>query len=158
MRCSPMKAEPRRNAALARVVIDTNVWISAALSRGGAPAQVVRLVLKQGVAVLSAATFAELEARLWLPKFDRYLSIELRRRILHDLDAAACWVEVPAELAGQACCRDADDDKFIHAALAAQAPWLVSGDRDLLEAPPRPGLCILSPADAVQRADFCVPN
>lgn len=39
--------------------------------------------------VFSAATFAELEARLWKPKFDRYLSMEIRRAILHDVNAAA---------------------------------------------------------------------
>ena len=36
-----------------RVVIDTKVWISAALSHSGAPAQVVSRVLQRGVAVLA---------------------------------------------------------------------------------------------------------
>jgi putative PIN family toxin of toxin-antitoxin system len=142
------------NAESTRVVVDTNVWISAALSPRGTPAQVVQRVLASAIPVLSDATFAELERRLWLPKFDRYVSMELRQQILHDLSAAAYWTEVPAEIASRAYCRDADDDKFIHAALAAGAPWLVTGDRDLQTVPAIPRLQIVSPADALTHSDF----
>ncbi len=50
-----------------RVVIDSNIWINAALSPEGAPAKLARRVLEYGVAVFSPATFAELETRLWNP-------------------------------------------------------------------------------------------
>lgn len=149
-----MRVESGRHAVL-RVVIDTNVWISAALSRAGPPAQVVRHVLQAGVPVLCEETFAELEARLWRPKFDRYLSMERRRSILHDLSAAAHWVTLTPEISARRfCLRDPDDDKFIHAALAAEAAWLVTGDLDLLGLAPLPGVHILSPAEALQRAEF----
>ena len=115
-----------------RVVLDTNIWLSAAISKSGAPAQVVRRVLQMGVPVFSKATFAELEARIWKPKFDRYLSMETRRAILHDANAVAHWVDIPYELAAKTYSRDPDDDKFIHIALAASAAWLVTGDQDLL--------------------------
>lgn len=140
-----MRAERQR-----LVVLDTNVWLSAALSPNGAPAQVVRAVLLQGLAVFSEATFAELEARIWKPKFDRYISLEARRAVLRDARAAALWVEIPPELAVQRWSRDADDDEFIRTALAAQAPWLVTGDDDLLSVPVITGLQILSPAQAMQ--------
>lgn len=143
-----MKAESTR------VVVDTNVWISAALSPTGAPALVVRRVLAHAVPVLSEPTFAELEHRLWLPKFDRYVSMELRQRILHDLSAAAYWTEVPSEIASQTHCRDIDDDKFIHVALAANATWLITGDQDLLVVPAIPGLRIIAPADVLNQPGF----
>lgn len=143
--------------AASRVVVDTNVWISAALSRQGAPAQVVRRVLGQGVPVLSAETFAELETRLWKPKFDPYLSVELRRRILIDLQSVAYWASASPELAARTWCRDADDDKFVRTALAAGAAWLVTGDRDLLDVGPLPGLRTLTPAAALDAAGFCPP-
>ena len=148
-----MKVDVRGSVAQ-RVVIDTKVWISAALTQQGAPAKLVRHVLERGIPVFSPATFAELEERFWRPKFDRYLSMELRRKILHDLNAAAHWVDVPARIATQRFCRDSDDDKFIQTALVAQAPWLVTGDRDLLEAPALPGLRILSPAAALRLPAF----
>jgi uncharacterized protein len=130
-------------------VVDTNVLISAALSPNGAPAQVVDALLRDGQLVFLNATFAELETRIWKPKFDRYLNMEQRASLLHDFNAAAHWVEIPDELSAITYCRDADDDKFIQTALAAQAPLLITGDADLLEVPAMPGLQIVSPAQAL---------
>jgi putative PIN family toxin of toxin-antitoxin system len=136
-----MRAERQR-----LVVLDTNVWLSAALSPNGAPARVVRAVLLQELAVFSDATFAELETRIWKPKFDRYISLEARKSILRDARSAALWVEIPQELAEQRWSRDADDDVFIRTALAAKAFWLVTGDDDLLSVPAIDGLSIVTPA------------
>jgi uncharacterized protein len=127
-------------------VVDTNVLISAALSATGAPAQVVDWLLQHGVLVFSNATFEELHTRLWRPKFDPYLSLEQRQSLLHDLNAAAHWVEISEPIAAQTYSRDTDDDKFIHTALAAQAPLLITGDADLLDVPAIAGLRIVSPA------------
>lgn len=139
------------------VVIDTNVWISGMLTRSGVPAQLIRQVVRLGRPVLTPETFAELKQRLWLPKFDRYVSIEDRRRLLHEVDTAAIWIDVSPQIAQRAFCRDADDDKFIHAALASNADWLVTGDKDLLvlsEALLASGVRIVSPADAMQLPEF----
>jgi putative PIN family toxin of toxin-antitoxin system len=129
-----------------KLVIDTNVLISAALSTQGAPAKLVRAALAQHRLVFSQFTFDELRTRLYRPKFDRYISLENRERVLHDFNACAHWVEAgePA-----AYCRDRDDDHFIEAALRAQAHCLVSGDKDLLEAPDVPGLRIVSAPQAL---------
>ena len=142
------------------VVLDTNVWISAALSHHGAPAQIVQQVLGDGQVIFSDATFQELELRLWKPKFDRYISMEMRRAILHDAKAAAHWVNPSVDITSVAYSRDADDDKFVHAALAANAAWLVTGDQDLLVL--AAGLTassstvkILSPSEALQTTRFC---
>jgi putative PIN family toxin of toxin-antitoxin system len=127
-------------------VIDTNVLISATLSARGAPARLVQLVLDRGVLVFSQPTLDELKTRLYRPKFDRYISLELREAVLHDLSAAARWVEIgePARY-----CRDRSDDMFIETALVAQAGVLVSGDQDLLDAPAIAGLHILNPQQAL---------
>jgi uncharacterized protein len=134
-----------------RVVVDTNVWISAALSTTGAPAQVLRRVLQQGVPVFSAATFAELEVRLWKPKFDRYISMDARRHVLRDANAAAHWVVIPEQIAVVAYSRDVEDDKFIHIALAASAAWLVTGDKDLLVLQKVLSVEVLTPSAALER-------
>ena len=70
-----------------RFVIDTNVLISAAFSVKTSPGLVVRHVLAHAHIVFAEATFAELNTRLWRPKFDRYLSIESRKQLLHDFRA-----------------------------------------------------------------------
>ena len=97
------------------------------LTKTGAPARLLRHVIAHGFPVFSFATFAELESRLWRPKFDRYLSMEYRRRLLHDINAVANWVDIRPEIASQIYCRDVDDDKFIHTALSANAG--LAGDR-----------------------------
>ena len=150
-----MGAEPAHGVNSRKVVVDTNIWISAALSTNGASAQVVRRVLADGLPVFSESTFAELEVRLWRPKFDRCVSMEARRKILSDLQSAAHWVDVSPKISAVSHCRDADDDKFIHAALAVGALWLVTSDSDLLTAPAMAELKILPPNDALIADDFC---
>ena len=124
-------------------VIDTNVLISAALSANSTPARLVHWVLERGMVVFSQPTFDELKTRLYRPKFDRYISLELREAVLHDLSAAARWVEI-----GESG-RDRSDDMFIETARVAQAGVLVSGDQDLLQAAAIPGLRILNPQQAL---------
>jgi putative PIN family toxin of toxin-antitoxin system len=129
-----------------KLVIDTNIFISAALSSKGAPAKLVQEALAHHRLVFSQPTFDELRTRLFRPKFDRYISLELRESLLHDLNASAHWVDIgePAVY-----CRDRDDDKFIETALKAQAQYFVSGDNDLLEASPLPTLTVISAQQAL---------
>jgi putative PIN family toxin of toxin-antitoxin system len=148
-----MSRDPQ-NPVSNRVVVDTHVWISAFLAPQGTPARLVQRVLSRGQAVFTIPTFAELDNRLWKPKFDRYLSIELRHQLLHDLNGATCWVDVSPDQAARTFCRDTTDDPFIHAALAAAAPWLVTGDEDLLILDPPPGLTILTPSAALDTPAF----
>lgn len=60
-----------------------------------------------------------------------------------------------ADLATQTYSRDADDDKFIHTALAASAAWLVTGDQDLLVIETPLPLRILTAGEAMVEATFC---
>jgi len=138
-----------------RVVVDTNVLISAALLPRSVPTQIVACLLEDAALVFSRETFKELETRLWRAKFDRYLDVERRRLLLHDFSAAALWVDLPAA-SGPTYSRDPDDDVFLHTALHGNAQWLVSGDKDLLDL--RPGdwqFAILSPAQALEAWHQC---
>jgi putative PIN family toxin of toxin-antitoxin system len=129
-----------------KLVIDTNIFISGALSSQGAPAKLVREALAHHRLVFSQLTFDELRTRLFRPKFDRYISLELRESLLHDFSASAHWVDIGESAVY---CRDREDDKFIETALKAQAHYLVSGDNDLLEAAPLPTLQIISAQQAL---------
>lgn len=141
-----MKAELL--AAYARVVADTNVLLSAALSPNGVPSAVLDWVLREGALLFSNESFAELETRIWKAKFDRYLPIESRKQLLHDFNASAVWVVIPDALNAQSFCRDKNDDIFIRTALAAGATRLISGDDDLLTLHPLGTLHIISPRTA----------
>jgi putative PIN family toxin of toxin-antitoxin system len=127
-------------------VLDTNVLISAVLSRLGSPYVLVQRVLAEARIVFSEPTFEELRGRLYRPKFDRYISLDMRERVLRDLSASAIWVEIDNQ-GGWSC--DPDDDKFIATALQSRGAMLVSGDSDLLTARAPTGLRILTPTQAL---------
>ena len=75
--------------------------------------------------------------------------METGKRILHDVNAAALWIKVSTDLATQRYSRDPDEDAFIHAAIAADACAIVSGDADLLVLDPIGALRILTPRVAL---------
>jgi len=131
-------------------VIDTNVLISAALSPNGSPAQVVRFFVEQGCVVFSDETFEEFHSRLWRPKFDAYISREMRQSILRDFSNIAEWIEPETILK---LCRDADDDKFLSLAVSAKVNMLVSGDADLTILKSIEGIPIYTPAECLEVID-----
>ena len=120
-------------------VIETNVIISAALSPDGVPIKLLAKALTDHQLVFTSATFAELESRLWKPKFDRYFYREECKSFFHDISAAAIWLEVPQDVAIARYCWDADDDMlFIHAAIAAEAKLLITWESELASAGRKP--------------------
>ena len=92
--------------------------------------------------LFSDQTFDELQTRLRLPKFDRYVSPEGRAVYLAQLEAVSEWVPIAGAKLG---CRDPDDDKLLETALMGAADCLVTGDRDLLEMSPFQNIPILLP-------------
>lgn len=130
------------------IVVDTNILISSALSRG-APHKLMQALYGRAHIVFSPETFAEFEACLWRPKFDAYLSPDERRALLLNAKNMAYWIETPPQRDMSPRCRDYKDEKFIHTALAADCRWLVSGDADLLTLDPLDDLRLISAYDAL---------
>ena len=114
-----------------RVVLDTNVVLSALAFRGGAAGQ-VRLAWQRGLLLplASAATVQELVRVLAYPKFR--LSQAEQDELLADYLPYAEVVRIPQPPPTVPECRDALDLPFLHLAVAGTAQLLVSGDRDLL--------------------------
>jgi len=129
-----------------RAVLDTNILISAILTRGK-PFQVLRRVMDKGVLIFSDPTFEELATRLKKSKFDRYVSQERRNELLADLEAVAEWTAINGVVQA---CRDPDDDKFLETALAAQADCIVTGDGDLLALDPFEHIRIVTAAEFLE--------
>lgn len=131
-----------------RVVIDTNVLISAALKDRSQPALAVRVAARRGTLLKSIATERQLFAVLARPKFAPLIAppaIDWMRRLM----AAAEAVPVAANIAA---CRDPTDDKFLELAVDGRADLIVSGDADLLVLHPFRGIAILSPASFLRAA------
>jgi putative PIN family toxin of toxin-antitoxin system len=132
-----------------RVVLDTNVVLSALLFGGGSAAR-VRAGWQAGrfVPLASTATAHELVRVLGYPKFR--LAAHEQEELLADFMP---WVQVvrvsdPPPVVPP--CRDPFDLPFLHLAVAGRARALVSGDRDLLALAGTPGLCPVLAVD-----DFC---
>lgn len=120
----------KKKEKIKRVVLDTNVLISALLFRG----EVSRLaeLWKQGriIPVISQATFKEFKDVLAYPKFSLTES-EIKTIIEDEILPFFEVVEIQEEISGA--CRDPEDDKFIACALSASADYIVSGDKDLCD-------------------------
>ncbi len=118
-------------SAPVRVVLDTNVVLSALVFRGGA-AGLVRQAWQRGLIVplVSAFTVQELVRVLAYPKF-RLSKVE-QEELLADFLPYAQTVRMTQPPPVVPECRDAMDLPFMQLAVAGQAQVLVSGDRDLL--------------------------
>ena len=113
-----------------RVVLDTNVLISAALNPQGSPRAVMDAVHSDnGLLLFSEEAFDELRGRLLGPKFDRYVGRETRSVYLAQLRAVSEFVWIAGAKLG---CRDPADDKILETALMGDADYLITGDSDLL--------------------------
>ncbi|HYE37226.1 putative toxin-antitoxin system toxin component, PIN family [Methylocaldum sp.] len=114
-----------------RVVLDTNIVLSALVFREGRLAW-VRHAWQAGtiVPVVCRETAAELLRVLAYPKFR--LTVEEKEELLADFLPWAETAKLPTDLQGVPTCRDPDDRVFLCLAQAASADFLVTGDADLL--------------------------
>jgi putative PIN family toxin of toxin-antitoxin system len=131
-----------------RVVFDTSTLVSAALRVGSLSHQALALALSTGEIFVSQSTFAELEAVLMRPKFDRYQSAPMRAAFVAFVRKHAVLVSVSEvdESGAVPVCRDPKDNQFLALIRACDAEVLVSSDADLLTLHPWQGVPILAPA------------
>jgi uncharacterized protein len=126
-----------------RVVLDTNVLISAFLSPVGKPFACLSWVLANATLIVSRELLEELETRLARPKFTKYLDESRRRAAVADLALSAVQVELAGTVKA---CRDPDDNKLLEIAAVGRADYLVTGDQDLLVLSTFQEIPILTPA------------
>jgi len=133
---------------MSRVVVDTNVFVSAAIIPLSIPRQAVNLVLEQGILLLSEPTYEELIRVLHRWELDGYVSRERREAFLAQLGSVAEFVPI-VQLVRE--CRDPTDDKFLEVALNGRADVIITGDADLLKMQPWREISILTPNDYLRR-------
>lgn len=128
------------------VVLDASTFVSAALKAHSLPERaLLRAVDEPNRIIMSRQVEDEYREVIFRPKFDRFVSVERRQRILDLVMVAAERVEPTATVRE---CRDPKDDKDLALAAAGNADVIVSSDvRHLLSMHPWRGIPILSPAD-----------
>ena len=134
-----------------KIVVDTNVLISAALNSRGKPRAAVDAIRSQnGMPVFSEETFAELRHRFSSPKFNQYVGHDLRAVWLAQIQSVSLWVSITGAKLG---CRDRNDDMLLESALMGEADCLVTGDTDLLIMSKFQLIPIIAPAEFLNRVN-----
>ena len=126
------------------VVIDTNIWISYALSPKSPLGKKVKQLIREQPYAFSDETFVELTDVLMRDKFDRFISPEKRGAVLRLIASGAEWFR-PTEAIED--CRDPKDNKFLELATTCSANLLITGDQDLLVLHPYRGIKVLTIAE-----------
>jgi uncharacterized protein len=107
-----------------RVVLDTNIIVSALLQPLGPPAQVFLLTLGDTVQMcISGSVFAEYEEVIRRPRLRR--TEETIVSALEAIRRKAFWVKPSSPVRA---CSDPDDDVFLECAQASGAAYLVTGN------------------------------
>ena len=131
-----------------RVVLDTNVLVSAALKQQSMPGMAALLVERRGGLLKSLSTEQQLFEVVARPRLASLIDPETQAW-LQKLMGAAELVTITERIAA---CRDPTDDKFLELAMNGHADLIVSGDADLLALNPFREIPIVTPAVFVQGA------
>jgi uncharacterized protein len=133
-----------------RIVLDTNIFVSALLSRVGPPGQVLESVRHGGHVFITS--------RFQLDELGRVLSSERLKPLVRPGEAedlletvasiGVCFETLPAVNYSP----DPDDNPILAAAIAGEADFIVSGDkRHMLSLGAVEGIAIITARDAMTR-------
>jgi len=134
-----------------KVVLDTNVLVSALLRRNSIPHRIFEAAENQVFLLcISPGIIKEVEAVISRPTLVKRTQMNERERtvFLNTLKEVSVLIEPSKELPPLAA--DPDDTKFLECALEGQVDYIVSGDNHLLQLGIYEGIKILSPRDFVE--------
>ena len=130
-----------------RVVIDANVFVSAALKPHSKPAQIIDLVKEGKIAlVLSHAILEEIRQVFRYPKIRKELRLTVREIDQALAEIAAGAVLTPGNLKFEAVKDDPEDNRYVECAVEGQADYIISGDHHLTRLKAFQGIKIINPA------------
>lgn len=135
-----------------RAVVDTNVLISALISKKPAyPLQVYHLIKSEDFLLITSPTILEeLEdviSRKDLIKLHQRTPKQIQEILKEIVETSLI---VPGLISVEVIKEDPDDNKFIAAAIEGQAEYIISGDKPLLNIKEYHGVKIISPADFIK--------
>lgn len=137
---------------MTRIVIDTNVFVSALITPGSGSAKVLGLLKSEEFeAIVSKETLSETERVLNYPKIKKRHGLSLMeiKNLVAHYAAMANKVLVKKKL--NVIKDDPSDNIFLGCALAGQADFIVSGDAHLLKLRMFEKIPILNPRDFLDK-------
>jgi uncharacterized protein len=128
-----------------KAILDTNVFISGVFWKGP-PFEILKAWQEQRFRLAISPPI--------LDKYRRVLDEMMKKRPVPVLTSILRIIELHSEMVepvsfAQPVCSDPDDDKFLEAALAARAGYVVSGDAALLKVKQYRGIEIVRPRQFV---------
>ncbi len=133
------------SSTTARVVIDSNVWISA-LVFGGTPRIVFEQCVRDGARILvSEQLLSEIRRKLHTRFSDFTDDFGALITALHDRLDTVQLGEITIDV-----CRDPDDNMVLETAVLGYAHVIVSGDKDLLTLVSYDSIVIQTPSQFVE--------
>jgi len=139
---------------LIKVVLDTNVFIAAAISPNGPTGELVRRALSGEVElIVSEHLLDELASRLERDKFRRWFSRGEAEALVDAVTLVGTFVDDRSEQFLPLVCSDPDDNFLAAITYDADANMLVSGDKAVLRIE-HPGVSTYSPAQAIEALDY----
>ena len=130
-----------------RVVLDTNVFVSGIFFTGP-PHQILEAWRDGKVQLLVSAPILDEYHRIGVELASHFQNIDLKPF----LDLSSIHAEIVLAPSLPPIIRDdPSDDKFLEAAVAGKASYIISGDNHLVKLSEYQGIRILKPRDFVQR-------
>ena len=134
-----------------KVVLDTNIFVSALINPHGKPAQILDYVFENRIRLfISPPIVEELERVLSYPKLANRHGLEgedLKEFVSYLLSITALVKEEPLI---EAILDDPSDNKYLSCALNAKADFIISGDAHLLNLGEYEGIRIITPAQLLE--------
>jgi putative PIN family toxin of toxin-antitoxin system len=124
-----------------RVVVDTNILVSAALKQGSLPYLALHQASQRCMllkSVVTEAQFFEVIARSYIAPLIRPETRGWLTRLMRSAELVSITEHVVA-------CRDPTDDKFLELAVSGRADLILTGDKDLLVLDPFRSIPIVTP-------------
>ena len=112
-----------------RIILDTNLLISRALTPSSLTASAVRMIIDHCDLLVSQATMDEFATVLNRIQSKGYIKQDEALTLITSYKEMVEWVPILEKVQE---CRDPGDDKFLELAVNGQAEYLITGDKDLL--------------------------
>lgn len=135
-----------------RAVVDTNILISALISKKTSPPlQVYRLIKSEDFLLITSSTILEeLEdviSRKEIIKLHHRTKKQIKEILKEIVETSYI---VPGLVNVEVVKKDPDDDKFVAAAIEGQADYIITGDKPLLNIKEYHGIKIISPTEFIK--------
>ena len=134
-----------------KIVIDTNVFVSATITEKGKPAQILKVWREKKLEVIiSPEILKEIGQVIFRHKIKKISFWTEKERYQFIEDLARICILTPGSLQLKQAVKHTQDHKFLVAAIEGKADYIVSGDRHLGDLGADKGIKIVSASEFLQ--------